>query len=244
MDAIVLKRVLEDKGFDIPNVFEMTDLQMDNIIELLDGELLFTLDQMQSDRDAVTWEKTYIPALAVFNTALAQLKTIRQSPMVEIKSMNGVALERFRACTIFDGEEVHNGFCASLEFGATMRMDIVQNWDRLTRLAGRDQDYLQWEIVGADIVERVWRERQEEVPRITTAQGLMQDYGVWCGCQAVSGIRPDISQIDPRIYLDEFMEHTYQPEESICREFLRAFLSDSEVNAFCEKVVWDNEAND
>lgn len=238
---------MADRGFDVPNVFMMDETQMTNIMNWLNDERQFTLDCMRSDSDASTWETTYLKAAMIFNEAAIQLNRIMNSPLIEL-SANGIGLFTIRACAIWDGEVAVN-FHPTEEFSAYMKEYIRENIEMLQLKASDPIEEVVWSIVGSPIGEVTRVKEQGLIPMTTPgmnidAEGLMRDYGLWVGLASMSPEPPAIDNVTPLVYIQEFMEACYQPEEQHVRTFLYNFYTQQTVDDFCEEIAWDNEAYD
>ena len=70
-------------------------------------------------------------------------------------------------------------------------------------------------------------------------QELLQDYGLYIGQLVVDGVRDN--QLDPRRYLEDYMEAHEQPGKLVAEMFLFKFLDSHQVRTWLDTIAWDED---
>lgn len=109
---------------------------------------------------------------------------------------------------------------------------------------------IRWEIDGVGQGHYVpfpnpWMDTVEETPDTITWEGLMHDYALWVGRSIVMdelGAEFSANRLSPQQYIEEFLEMAFTPRKDEVFTFLSQFYTeDTEVYAFIDKFVWDDE---
>lgn len=250
METKDLDEVLVGFKLEIPNVLSMDDVQCSNIEEMIQGIIGRVIVAIQLEPVALRVVQELIPELKYYYTALDQLRDIKYSPWIEISTWEPrTELITVRICEIFDpnkGDWVVN-LSPTDEFLQALKVYVEANL--LT-----NSERLRWFVINTPYEGEI-NMREGEVTRVhpMNAEGLMYDYALWVGNSLVpsagSPINPDVdlkpTDLNPIVYIQEFMEMAWQPTEEVVREFLQKFqYTQQTIDDLCEEIVWDNEAND
>jgi len=86
-------------------------------------------------------------------------------------------------------------------------------------------------------------EEEEAKPKQMTAAGLMEDYGLWVGIATVDNLGGSVTaaQISPMFYLDEFLNHAWQPPKAECRKFLLNYYHEDSVVNWMDSIAWEED---